>query len=676
MEEPSASDSPSLGKASGPQPPQSQSQGSRALAPRPSDSDSASGSGSGSSSSFSHAGAAGASSASRKRAVQASRGVATMTPDRLARKRANDREAQRAVRERTKAQIRELQDEVLVLKSDQAQLQHVLQENSVLQAENSAMKQAMAQLVHQLDSQSLGKKSSLQHHQHHHEHHHHHHNHQGFQYQSRDERHDQDVSRGSASKLLSSASPGKGDSSKASFYHEHAPDCLGNNGHFNCCNQGNSGLMLPGIEEMTRRPFHDVENGPDSPHGHGSMRHESAMARQREDFERHSFRDHSSMQTVDNHHHSQHHQEKHYNQRRNQNEYPQSYRQAVHYAASRSLVSTARISLDDLPKVSALFQEFEAPSAGMMRALEIFYGSSNGSIGGSGGGGSGGDNGNGNNFNDNDNCRNNGGFSDASMGNNNNGSVETPPDCKDASFYNARRIKLPMPRVPTTCKIDSFLLPLFDMPEYCQPTQIEIAALLAPSAVAHSSLRAKLDPFSAALVDIVSLIESESSESSSSSSSLFQRLPERVAVMYSAFLLISYMVNAKTENFDRVPEFLKPLEDQLERAHAAWIDLVPFPHARIKLVADSGDNGGSAAARGAEGPGSFFFRYFGCLSINWPYPQSDVLLVANGRNAGSRELVINPVFDAHIRRLENWSVRRDFLDTFPEFGHLINLQET
>jgi hypothetical protein len=38
-----------------------------------------------------------------------SRGVANLTPDQLAKKRANDREAQRAIRERTKNQIENLE---------------------------------------------------------------------------------------------------------------------------------------------------------------------------------------------------------------------------------------------------------------------------------------------------------------------------------------------------------------------------------------------------------------------------------------------------------------------------------------------------------------------------------------------------------------------------------------
>lgn len=55
----------------------------------------------------------------RKIGSASSRGVASLTPDQLAKKRANDREAQRAIRERTKAQIETLERRIHDLTSQQ-----------------------------------------------------------------------------------------------------------------------------------------------------------------------------------------------------------------------------------------------------------------------------------------------------------------------------------------------------------------------------------------------------------------------------------------------------------------------------------------------------------------------------------------------------------------------------
>ncbi|KAL1894840.1 hypothetical protein Cpir12675_003485 [Ceratocystis pirilliformis] len=693
MYDSSNSDGPSAVTTPGSQPSQTQTQNSRALAPRPSDGSS------GVDSDLAHPGAAGTLSGSKKRVVQASRGVATMTPDRLARKRANDREAQRAVRERTKAQIRELQDEVSVLKNDQAHLQHILQENSALQAENTAMKQAMAQLVHQLDSQNIGQQSSMQHHQHHHEHHHHHHNHRGSHYRHRDQRISQEYSRSTTK-----SSTVTGESSDQSFHRDNSGESSSSSDP-NCCSPGNSNLVLPSIEEMTRRPFPDASKGPGSSYSHdSSSKHESNMTHQRESFEQNSFKDHQpSFQPMDKHHHHRH-QHRHQNQHQKPQQYGYSsspslsppYYQALNQETSRFMLST-HINLEDLPNMSASVGDFGKPNVAMIEALENFYGNGNGRHA----------DGNGNDsWNGNGKKYNNDGLNDTNMGNSENGSIDNRTVRKGNSLYNnSRHIKLPLLHASSTCEIDSFLLPLLSMSDQCQPTQIDIAVLLAPSIVSYNPQRVKLDPFSTALAEIMLLVEPPADE----------RVPERVAVMYTAFLLIRYMMNATTENFGCVPEFLKPLEDQLERTHAVWIDFIPFPHARIKLIADSsregGDNDGgnsnsndggnsnsnddgvsidssngngdegrttsddSSTARGAEPPRPFFLEYFACLSINWPYQDSDVLLAANGSDAGSRELMINPVFEAHIRKLENWSVSRDFLDTFPEFEHLINLQE-
>jgi hypothetical protein len=84
------------------------------------------------------------SSSSKKRKTPAgggsssSRGVANLTPEQLAKKRANDREAQRAIRERTKNQIETLERKIRDLTSQQPyqELQHVLRSKEQVEEEN------------------------------------------------------------------------------------------------------------------------------------------------------------------------------------------------------------------------------------------------------------------------------------------------------------------------------------------------------------------------------------------------------------------------------------------------------------------------------------------------------------------------------------------------------------
>lgn len=74
------------------------------------------------------------------------RSVSTLTPSQLARKRANDREAQRAIRARTKEHIERLEQELEDLKSKQSRdqtVQELLRRNRALEDELNRLKENM-----------------------------------------------------------------------------------------------------------------------------------------------------------------------------------------------------------------------------------------------------------------------------------------------------------------------------------------------------------------------------------------------------------------------------------------------------------------------------------------------------------------------------------------------------
>ena len=83
-----------------------------------------------------------AASSTKKRRISGSRGVPNLNPDQLAKKRANDRDAQRAIRERTKGQIEALEQKIRELTSQQPyqDLQHVVRQKELVEAENEDIK--------------------------------------------------------------------------------------------------------------------------------------------------------------------------------------------------------------------------------------------------------------------------------------------------------------------------------------------------------------------------------------------------------------------------------------------------------------------------------------------------------------------------------------------------------
>ncbi|KAI4229057.1 MAG: hypothetical protein LQ349_006448 [Xanthoria aureola] len=81
----------------------------------------------------------------RRTSTTTSRGVANLTPDQLAKKRANDREAQRAIRERTKTQIESLEKRIRDLTNQQPhqELQSILKQKQLVEAENQNIKKRL-----------------------------------------------------------------------------------------------------------------------------------------------------------------------------------------------------------------------------------------------------------------------------------------------------------------------------------------------------------------------------------------------------------------------------------------------------------------------------------------------------------------------------------------------------
>ncbi|KAI0601834.1 hypothetical protein F4775DRAFT_589144 [Biscogniauxia sp. FL1348] len=171
-------------------------------------------------------------------------------------------------------------------------------------------------------------------------------------------------------------------------------------------------------------------------------------------------------------------------------------------------------------------------------------------------------------------------------------------------------------------------------------------------------------------------------------------LPERVAVLYIMFLAMRWQVDPSPANYDRMPAWIRPTEAQRRIAHPAWVDYIPFPLMRERLVRAREEDererererqrerereretrwggGGSGGGNGNGNGGSskredtylfedFFIPFTGTVRVGWPYADEDALLLAPDGD----EVLVNPVFERHLRRLENWSLGPEFHRAFP-----------
>lgn len=130
------------------------------------------------------------------------------------------------------------------------------------------------------------------------------------------------------------------------------------------------------------------------------------------------------------------------------------------------------------------------------------------------------------------------------------------------------------------------------------------------------------------------------------------RLPEQLGVIYMMFLLMRWQVEPSKENYEHLPPWLRPLPIQLTMPHPAWLDHMPWPLMRERVIKNYRNYPLE----------NFFIPYTSTLWCHWPYDDLYALI----RNPDTDEITINPVFDQHIRNLDNWSLGEAFKKKFPE----------
>jgi len=205
--------------------------------------------------------------------------------------------------------------------------------------------------------------------------------------------------------------------------------------------------------------------------------------------------------------------------------------------------------------------------------------------------------------------------------------------------------------VPPTCPLDGLLLNFLHsrQRENTNPDNLLNPAYPSVSSLLNPSGDHRLDPLSQLMTDIISKFPNIS------------ELPEQAATLFVMFVLMRWEINPTQENYEHIPEFFRPTPAQVFTPHPAWVDHVPWPRMRDRLVASY-----------HEYPfENWFIPFTSDLSVNWPYDAVDCLLATSEK----AEPVMNPVFERHIRRLENWSVGPGFAEAFPGLVETTRIQK-
>ncbi|OAA34971.1 hypothetical protein NOR_08211 [Metarhizium rileyi] len=200
-----------------------------------------------------------------------------------------------------------------------------------------------------------------------------------------------------------------------------------------------------------------------------------------------------------------------------------------------------------------------------------------------------------------------------------------------------------------SCPLDSLLLNFLSerrqriaegvpVHEVIGPRYPSVSSLLNPSNSTYSH------PLSRVFTDILSTFPG------------IARLPERVACLYVMFHLMRWQISPTRDNFDRIPGCLAPTQSQMDHAHPAWLDLIPFPAMRERLARTWDPR--------QYDLDNWFIPFTTSLRVSWPYEETDTLLLLPDTD----EVVMNPVFERHIRNMDSWKLGQRFATAFPELA--------
>ena len=209
----------------------------------------------------------------------------------------------------------------------------------------------------------------------------------------------------------------------------------------------------------------------------------------------------------------------------------------------------------------------------------------------------------------------------------------------------------PCRNVEPTCTLDNLLLSFLHSKRNEAAQGVSEQRLVGPAYPSVSSLlnpKIESHPVSKVFTDILSTFPT------------IDALPQQIAVLYIMFLIMRWQIYPTQENYERLPDWITPRASQLFTPHPAWIDYLPWPKMRDKLVECYDDYPFEA----------FTLPYTTTLSVNWPYEPTDALL----SSSESDELMINPVFERHLRNLSNWSLGPAFARAHPALADVARIK--
>ncbi|KAF2666521.1 hypothetical protein BT63DRAFT_481035 [Microthyrium microscopicum] len=235
---------------------------------------------------------------------------------------------------------------------------------------------------------------------------------------------------------------------------------------------------------------------------------------------------------------------------------------------------------------------------------------------------------------------------------------QTPPTSSPGAIPPVYTI---LPRVTESCALDVLLL------DYLVKSQRLAAEGVSPSELAgpvHSTFNSLANPKSTFNAHPLSKFFTDILQTFPDIS----RVPEQVAVTYVMHTVMRWQIHPTRENYELLPSYSVPPASSIIVPHPAWMDHLPWPRLRDATIMQVPSVPFDV----------FFVPYTTTFSINWPY--SDDMCLAYDTSVpvgpgGEQPLIVSPLFEAHIRELNNWSLGPAFREEFPLWERFVRIRE-
>lgn len=139
----------------------------------------------------------------------------------------------------------------------------------------------------------------------------------------------------------------------------------------------------------------------------------------------------------------------------------------------------------------------------------------------------------------------------------------------------------------------------------------------------------------------------------------FALIPEKLASFMCMYRFLQWQISPNAGTFNVLHTWQHPRPSQLDIAHPAWCDLIPWGDFREMVIKnqDRYDNP------------EFQNDYASNLSVNFPYDPMKALVFENG------QILVSKLLEVHLSDISNMSMKKPFADKYPEFKEVCRFEE-